>query len=37
MERAIEDNMLKFLSKTLVRIATETEDTEKKFVARCIY
>ena len=26
--------MYKFLSKTLVRIATETEDTERKFVAR---
>jgi starvation-inducible outer membrane lipoprotein len=26
--------MLKFLSKTLVGIATETEDTERRFVAR---
>ena len=26
--------MLKFLSKTLVRIATETEETERKFIAR---
>ncbi|KAF2186325.1 hypothetical protein K469DRAFT_726351 [Zopfia rhizophila CBS 207.26] len=33
-KKAIEDNMLKFLSKTLVGIATETEDTERKFVAR---
>jgi hypothetical protein len=33
-KKAIEDNMIKFLSKTLERIATETEDTERKFVAR---
>lgn len=33
-KRAIEDNMLKFLSKTLVEIATETENTERKFIAR---
>ncbi|KAI9763277.1 MAG: hypothetical protein M1839_006524, partial [Geoglossum umbratile] len=33
-KKAIEDNMLSFLSKTLVEIATETEDTERKFVAR---
>ncbi|OCK90707.1 uncharacterized protein K441DRAFT_680105 [Cenococcum geophilum 1.58] len=33
-KKAIKDNMLKFLSKTLVRIVTETEDTERKFVAR---
>ncbi|KAF2470925.1 FabD/lysophospholipase-like protein [Lindgomyces ingoldianus] len=32
-KKVIEDNMLKFLSKTLVRIATET-DVERKFVAR---
>jgi hypothetical protein len=32
--RAIEDNMLKFLSKTLEGIATETEETERKFIAR---
>jgi hypothetical protein len=32
--KAIEDNMSKFLSETLVRITTEAEDTEKKFVAR---
>ncbi|KAI9771206.1 MAG: hypothetical protein M1839_002865 [Geoglossum umbratile] len=33
-KKAIENNMLRFLSKTLVGIATETEDTERKFVAR---
>lgn len=33
-KKAIEDNMLKFLSKTLVRITTETENTERKFMAR---
>jgi predicted acylesterase/phospholipase RssA len=33
-KKAIEDNMLKFLSKTLVGIATETENTERKFIAR---
>lgn len=33
-KKAIEDNMLKFLSKTLVGNVTETEDTERKFVAR---
>jgi hypothetical protein len=33
-KEAIEDNMLKFLSGTLVRIATETENAERKFVAR---
>jgi hypothetical protein len=33
-EKVIEDNILKFLSKTLVRIATETEDAERKFVTR---
>lgn len=33
-KKAIEDNMLRFLSKILVGIATETEDTERKFVAR---
>ncbi|KAE8354187.1 phospholipase [Aspergillus coremiiformis] len=31
---AIEDKALKFLSKTLVGITTETEHTEKKFAAR---
>jgi hypothetical protein len=33
-KKATEDNMLKPLSKTLVRIAAETEDIEGKFVAR---
>jgi hypothetical protein len=33
-KKALEDNVFKFLSKTLVRIATETENTEKKFIAR---
>jgi predicted acylesterase/phospholipase RssA len=33
-KKAIEDNMLSFLSKTLVGIATETENTERKFIAR---
>ncbi|KAF2192161.1 kinase subdomain-containing protein, partial [Zopfia rhizophila CBS 207.26] len=33
-KKAIEDNMFKFLSKSLVGIVTETEDTERKFVAR---
>lgn len=33
-KKAIKDNMLKLLSGTLVKIATETEETEKKFVAR---
>jgi predicted acylesterase/phospholipase RssA len=33
-KKAIEDNMLKFLSNTLVRIATETENTERKFIAK---
>ncbi|KAL6240627.1 hypothetical protein RBB50_012454 [Rhinocladiella similis] len=32
--RAIEDNLLKFLSKTLVEITTETEETAKKFLGR---
>ncbi|KAH0551782.1 hypothetical protein GP486_007001 [Trichoglossum hirsutum] len=32
--RAIEDSLLKFLSITLVDIATETENTERKFIAR---
>ncbi|KAE8385569.1 hypothetical protein BDV23DRAFT_16028 [Aspergillus alliaceus] len=31
---AIEDRALKFLSETLVAIATETDRTEKKFIAR---
>jgi hypothetical protein len=33
-KKAIEDNLLKFLSKTLVKITTETEESERKFVAR---
>lgn len=33
-KKALEDNMLGFLSKNLVAIATETEETERKFVAR---
>lgn len=33
-KKALKDNMLGFFSKTLVRIATETEVTERKFVAR---
>jgi hypothetical protein len=33
-KKAMEDNMLKFLSKTSVSIATEAENTERKFTAR---
>jgi predicted acylesterase/phospholipase RssA len=33
-KKAIEDNMIKFLSKTLVGIVTETENTERKVIAR---
>jgi predicted acylesterase/phospholipase RssA len=33
-KKALEDNIVKFLSKTLVGIATETEETERKFIAR---
>lgn len=33
-KKALEDNLLKFLYKTLVRIAVETTETEKKFIAR---
>lgn len=33
-QKAIEDKMFKFLGDTLVRIATETEDTARKFIAR---
>ncbi|GIC94699.1 uncharacterized protein Aud_002028 [Aspergillus udagawae] len=33
-KRAIEDNLFKFFSKTLVAISTETEETERKFIAR---
>lgn len=32
--KAIEDKLLKFLSTTLVDIVTETENTEKKFIAK---
>ena len=32
--KAIEDNLLKLLSITLADIATETENTERKFIAR---
>ena len=32
--KAIEDNMLKFLSRTLVDLATDTESTERKFIAK---
>jgi hypothetical protein len=33
-KKALEDNIPKFLSESLVRIATETEETERKFAAR---
>jgi hypothetical protein len=33
-KKAIEDDILKFLSNTLVEIGTETEETERKFIAR---
>ncbi|KAJ6282166.1 acyl transferase/acyl hydrolase/lysophospholipase [Bipolaris maydis] len=33
-KKALEDNIGKFLSKSLVGIATETEETERKFIAR---
>ena len=33
-KKAFEDSMIKFLSQTMVSIATETENTEKKFIAR---
>jgi hypothetical protein len=33
-KKAIENNMLKFLSKILVGIVTETKNTERKFIAR---
>jgi predicted acylesterase/phospholipase RssA len=33
-KKAFEDSIVKFVSKTLVQIATETENTEKKFIAR---
>jgi hypothetical protein len=33
-KKALEDNIVKLLSKSLVGIATETEETERKFIAR---
>ncbi|KAF2466110.1 uncharacterized protein BDR25DRAFT_269263 [Lindgomyces ingoldianus] len=33
-KKAIEDNMLKFLSGTLVDLVTQTENTEKRFIAK---
>lgn len=33
-KKAIEDKMFRFLSKTLLRISTETEETAKKFISR---
>ena len=33
-KKAFEDNMIKFLGQTMVNIAIETENTEKKFIAR---
>jgi predicted acylesterase/phospholipase RssA len=33
-KKAIEDNILKFLSGTLVGLATQTENTEKRFIAK---
>jgi hypothetical protein len=33
-KKAFEDSMIKFLGKTMVDITTETENTEKKFIAR---
>ncbi|OAP55793.1 hypothetical protein AYL99_09945 [Fonsecaea erecta] len=33
-KKTVEDNLLKFLSKTLVQITTETEETAKRFVSR---
>jgi len=33
-KKAFEDSMFKFLSETVVQIATQTEATEKKFIAR---
>lgn len=34
--KAFEESMIKFLAKTVVDIATETENTEKKFIARWV-
>ena len=33
-KKAIEDNVIGFLSRTLVGIATQTEETEKRFIAK---
>ena len=33
-KKALKDNIVMFLSKSLVGIATETEETERKFIAR---
>jgi hypothetical protein len=33
-KKAFEDSMAKFLSETVVEIATETENTEKRFIAK---
>lgn len=33
-KKPFEDNMVKFLGRTVVHIATETENTEKRFIAR---
>ena len=33
-KKAFEDSMTKFLNETVVQIATETENTERKFIAR---
>lgn len=33
-KKSMEDNMLKFLSGTLVELATQTENTEKRFIAK---
>jgi hypothetical protein len=33
-KKALEDNMVKLLSESLVGMATETEETERKFIAR---
>lgn len=33
-KKAIEDKVLSFLSKTLIKISTETEETAKRFIAR---
>lgn len=33
-KKAFEDSMIKFLSEMVVQVATETEATEKKFIAR---